>query len=113
MSVVPPAVRSIHEQYSRPRWAPVERSASHAGYTSARRNDSAGIRVGSDHRLVVEVILTAGKFKEVHVGVSPAAIAGASHRHFGAVDGVKVRAEEDDNIAVERIAPGIECEAWV
>src|SRR5258706_6272570 len=44
MSVcAPSAVRSIQEQVMRPDRGPADRSVSHAGYTSAPRNDSAGM----------------------------------------------------------------------
>src|SRR5205809_7057940 len=57
ISVTLAGVRSIHEQYRRPRCAPFDRSTSSDGYTSAPRNDSAGITIsnGSVFREIVSV----------------------------------------------------------
>src|SRR4051794_39916846 len=52
MSLVAPVeFTSIHEQYSRPRCEPDERSASQEAYTSAPRLNSAGIPISNGSRL--------------------------------------------------------------
>src|SRR5712691_3147668 len=47
----PSGVRSIHEHVMRPRCGLLERSTSHAGYTSARRLNSAGMPMSKAIRL--------------------------------------------------------------
>src|ERR1035437_8671358 len=51
MSVVPPAVKSIQEQYRRPRWGALEGSAAQLGQTRAPRKLSAGRAMSKGIRL--------------------------------------------------------------
>src|SRR5712692_8789651 len=78
---------------------------------------TAWVGVGSDHRLVVEVVLTTLKRKESYRGIRLAAISRSRHRHFSPVDADTVRrayaAKEHHNVAVEDIALRIESQRGI
>src|SRR2546423_14153785 len=75
---------------------------------------TAGIGVGGNHGLVVEVIGAGSKTEKVHAGEALAAIGGASHRHLGSVDALLVAvAEKYHDIAVEKTAARVEGQAGI
>src|SRR3954451_6481912 len=94
---------------ARPAHAAAARAAARGipGDVDAVAERAAGIRVGGDHRLVVEVIAAAGEVEEGGLRIALAAGGGAVSQHLGAVDAVAV-AEEDDDRAVEEISLRVE-----
>src|SRR5258708_1425492 len=65
------------------------------------------VPIDSDHRLVVEMILTGREAEEGRSRETPTAIDGLCYRHFSAVDAV-ASSEENDDVAVKQISSRIE-----
>src|SRR5262245_25407779 len=73
---------------------------------------TAGVRIHSNHRFVVEMVGASGHFEECRCREAPSAIRGFRHCHLSAVDAISV-AEEDNDIAVKEIAKRVEGERRV
>src|SRR5437764_7561789 len=65
------------------------------------------IRVGGDHRLVIEMTTPAFQAEKRHARISRAAVGRTRDRHFGSINSVAVP-EEDDDVAVKYVAAGVE-----
>src|SRR5260370_3024044 len=69
---------------------------------------TAGVGIGCNHGLVVEVILARLEAEEVYSGISLAAIGRARNRHLRAVDPAKIRTEENHHVPIKHVAPAAE-----
>src|SRR5258707_13640061 len=97
-----------------------------ASYPTATRSSGGGIPgdvhivakrttrilVGSNHRLVVEMVGSILETEEGDSGICLAAIDGTSNRHFGTVDAI-TSAEMYDDIAIKEIVTRVEGKRWV